>query len=134
MSAKTPFERMMAQSREMARAMSPALPPFDPGSFEQLWPSMTEGAMDFWFGKGLSKRSLGSRTRLLLTLAGLTMQGAQAETPFRMTVRHVREAGATQQRIAERIAQMSVFAGISAMTRAMALARDVMDERKDDVT
>ena len=64
----------------------------------------------------------------------LTMQGAQADTPFRMTVRHAREAGATKDEIAETIAQMSMFAGIPAMTRAMELAREVMDVEKDDET
>jgi 4-carboxymuconolactone decarboxylase len=134
MSAKTPFERMMEQAQEMASAVNPAMTTFDPKSFEQLWPTMTKDAMEMWFGKGLSKQGLDARTRLLLTLAGLTMQGAQAETPLRMTVRHALEAGATHEEIAETIAQMSMFAGIPAMTRAMELARDVMDEQKDDET
>jgi 4-carboxymuconolactone decarboxylase len=88
-----------------------------------------------WFGKGISKEGLDAKTRLLLTIAGMTMQGAQAETPFRMTVRHATEAGATKDEIAETIAQMSMFAGIPAMTRAMELAREVMeDDKKDDET
>lgn len=84
------------------------------------------------FGKGISKEGLDAKTRLLLTIAGLTMQGAQADTPFRMTIRHALEAGATHDEIAETIAQMSMFAGIPAMTRAMELAREVMDNNKDD--
>ena len=88
--------------------------------------------ISLWFGKGISKNGLDAKTRLLLTLAGMTMQGAQADTPFRMTVRHALEAGASRDEIAETIAQMSMFAGIPAMTRAMELARDVMDEDKED--
>ncbi|MDJ0825926.1 MAG: carboxymuconolactone decarboxylase family protein [Rhodobacter sp.] len=133
-SAKTPFELMMEQAQEMAKAFNPALSSFDPKGFEKLWPTMTKDAMEMWFGKGISKDGLDAKTRLLLTLAGLTMQGAQAETPFRMTVRHALEAGATPEEIAETIAQMSMFAGIPAMTRAMELARDVMGEMKDDET
>ena len=130
--AKTPFELMMAQAQEMARAFNPALTSFDPKGFEKLWPTMGKDAMEMWFGKGLSKDGLDAKTRLLLTLAGMTMQGAQAETPFRMTVRHATEAGATKDEIAETIAQMSMFAGIPAMTRAMELAREVMeDETKE---
>jgi 4-carboxymuconolactone decarboxylase len=125
---KTPFELMMAQAQEMAKAFNPALTAFDPKGFEQLWPTMPKDAMEMWFGKGMSKDGLDAKTRLLLTLAGLTMQGAQAETPFRMTVRHAREAGATEEEIAETIAQMAMFAGIPAMTRAMDLARDVMKD------
>ena len=83
------------------------------------------------FGKGISKDGLDAKTRLLLTLAGLTMQGAQNETGFRMTVRHALEAGATKDEIAETIAQMSMFAGIPAMTKGMELAKEVMDDKED---
>ncbi len=133
--AKTPFELMMQQAQEMARAFNPALTSFDPKGFEKMWPTMPKDAMEMWFGKGISKDGLDAKTRLLLTIAGMTMQGAQAETPFRMTVRHATEAGATKDEIAETIAQMSMFAGIPAMTRAMELAREVMeDDKKDDET
>lgn len=132
---KTPFELMMLQAQEMARAFNPALTSFDPKGFEKMWPTMPKDAMEMWFGKGISKEGLDAKTRLLLTIAGMTMQGAQAETPFRMTVRHATEAGATKDEIAETIAQMSMFAGIPAMTRAMELAREVMeDDKKDDET
>lgn len=134
MSEKTPFELMMEQAQEMAKAFNPALSSFDPKSFESLWPTMPKEAMEMWFGKGISKEGLDAKTRLLLTLAGQTMQGAQAETPFRMTVRHALEAGATKDEIAETIAQMSMFAGIPAMTRAMDLARQVMEDKKDSET
>ena len=132
---KTPFELMMQQAQEMAKAFNPSLSSFDPKGFEKMWPTMPKDAMEMWFGKGISQEGLDAKTRLLLTIAGMTMQGAQAETPFRMTVRHAPEAGATKDEIAETIAQMSMFAGIPAMTRAMELAREVMeDEKKDDET
>ncbi|MEC8197496.1 MAG: carboxymuconolactone decarboxylase family protein, partial [Pseudomonadota bacterium] len=73
-------------------------------------------------------------TRLLLTLAGLTCQGAQADMAIRQTVKHALEAGARKQEIVEAIGQMSVFAGIPAMTRAMELAREAMGENKDSET
>ena len=117
---KTPFELMMEQAQEMAKAFNPALETFSPKGYEALWPTMPKEMMEMAFG------------RLLLTIAGLTMQGAQAETPFRMTVRHAMEAGATKDEIAETIAQMSMFAGLPAMNRAMELARDVMDDQEDD--
>ena len=134
MSGKTPFELMMEQAQEMAKAFNPALSSFDPKGFEKIWPTMPKDFMEMSFGKGLSKDGLDAKTRLLLTLAGLTMQGAQADTQVRMTVRHALEAGATKDEVAETIAQMSMFAGIPAMTRAMELARDVMEDNKDDET
>ena len=129
---RTPFELMMSQAREMAKAFNPALESFSPKEFEKLWPTMPKEAMEFWFGKGISQNGLDAKTRLLLTIAGQTMQGAQAETPFRLTVRHAIEAGATKDEIAETIAQMSMFAGIPAMTRAMDLARQVTEEETGD--
>jgi 4-carboxymuconolactone decarboxylase len=87
--------------------------------------------MEFWFGNAVNKDGLDAKTRLLLTLAGLTMQGAQADSAVRQTVRHLMEAGARKQEIVETIGQMSVFAGIPAMTRALDLAREVMDDDKE---
>lgn len=131
MTSKTPFEMMMDQAQEMAKAFNPTLTSFDPMGFEKIWPTMSKEAMELFFGKGLCKDGLDAKTRLLITLAGLTMQGAQADTAVRMTVRHAQAAGATQDEIAETIAQMAMFAGIPAMTRAMDLARAVMEDKEE---
>ena len=131
---KNPFEAMMAQAQEMAKALNPALESFSPKGFEALWPTMPKEVMEMMFGNTVNKDGLDAKTRLLLTLAGLTMQGAQADTAVRQTVRHALAAGAKKQEIVETIGQMSVFAGIPAMTRAMDLAQDVMDAKGDDET
>ncbi|HKK85058.1 MAG TPA: carboxymuconolactone decarboxylase family protein [Roseovarius sp.] len=128
---KNPFEMMMAQAQEMAKAMNPALESFSPKGFENLWPTMPKDVMEMTFGKGVSKEGLDAKTRLLLTLAGLTMLGAQSDTQIRMTVRHALEAGATKDEIAETIAQMAMFAGVPSMTRAMEFAQEVMDETEE---
>ena len=127
-----PFEAMMAQAREMAKTMNPALESFSPKGFEALWPTMPKEVMDFWFGNKINADGLDAKTRLLLTLAGLTMQGAQNETAVRQTVRHAVEAGARKQEIVEAIGQMSFFAGIPAMSRALELAREAMDENEEE--
>ncbi|MBU3258489.1 carboxymuconolactone decarboxylase family protein [Roseovarius sp. PS-C2] len=131
-----PFAALMAQAQEMAKAMNPALESFSPKGMEKLWPTMPKDIMEMTFGKGISKDGLDAKTRLLLTLAGLTMLGAQSDTQIRMTVRHALEAGATKEEIAETIAQMAMFAGIPSMNRAMDFAREVMDENegKDNET
>ena len=131
---KTPFEIMMDQANEMAKAMAPALETFSPKGFEAMWPTMSKEMMEATFGKGLNENGLDAKTRLLLTLAGLTMQGAQGEAQIRLTVRHLNEAGATDEEIAETIAMMAMFAGLPAMTRAMEIAKDVMDKHEDDET
>ncbi len=138
--AKNPFEAMMAQAQDMAQEMAKAMNPamasgmasFSPKDLENLWPTMPKDMMEMWFGKGISKDGLDAKTRLLITLAGLTMLGAQSDTQIRLTVRHLLEAGATKDEIAETITMMSMFAGIPSMTRAMDLARQVMDGEEED--
>jgi len=129
--ASNPFAAMMAQAQEMAKAMNPALETFSPKGMEQLWPTMPKDIMEMSFGKGLSQDGLDAKTRMLLTLAGLTMLGAQSDTQIRMTVRHALEAGATKEEIAETIAQMAMFAGIPSMHRAMDFAQEVLDENDE---
>ncbi|MDU9002666.1 carboxymuconolactone decarboxylase family protein [Sedimentitalea todarodis] len=131
---QNPFEAMMKQAQDMAKSFNPALENFSPKGFETLWPTMPKEVMEMWFGNSVNKDGLDAKTRLLITLAGLTMQGAQADTAVRQTVRHAIEAGARKQEIVETIGQMSVFAGLPAMTRAMDLAKDVMDETEGDET
>ena len=128
---KNPFAAMMAQVQEMAKAW-PQMTAFDPKAMEAMWPTMPKDLMETWFGNTLNENGLDARTRLLVTLAGLTMQGAQNATAVRQTVKHAREAGATEQQIVEVIGMMSMFAGIPAMTRAMELAQDVMGEDSED--
>lgn len=127
---KNPFAAMMAQMQEMAKSF-PQMDAFDPKAVEALWPTMPKEVMDQWFGNATNENALDAKTRLLLTLAGLTMQGAQSETAVRQTVRHAREAGATDQQISETLGMMAVFAGVPAVTRAAALAQEVMDDKKD---
>jgi 4-carboxymuconolactone decarboxylase len=125
-----PFEAMMKQAQEMAKSF-PAMDAFSPKVFEAMMGTMPKDMMEMMFGNTMNEGGLDARTRLLLTLAGLTMQGAQNDMALRQTVRHALEAGATKQHITETIAQMSVFAGVPAMTRAMELAAQVWDEKEE---
>ncbi|WP_282168777.1 carboxymuconolactone decarboxylase family protein [Ruegeria atlantica] len=129
---QNPFDLMMKQAQDMAKAMNPAMENFSPKGFEALWPTMPKEVMEMMFGNTVNKDGLDAKTRLLLTLAGLTCQGAQADAAVRQTVRHALEAGAKKQEIVETIGQMSVFAGIPAMTRALELAQEVMGDNEDE--
>ncbi|WP_171122619.1 MULTISPECIES: carboxymuconolactone decarboxylase family protein [unclassified Ruegeria] len=131
-SPTNPFELMMKQAQDMAKAMNPAMENFSPKGFEALWPTMPKEVMEMMFGNTVNTDGLDAKTRLLLTLAGLTCQGAQADSAVRQTVRHALEAGAKKQEIVETIGQMSVFAGIPAMTRALDLAQQAMGDNKDE--
>jgi len=132
MSGPNPFEAMMKAGQDWARSVNPALESFTPKGFEALWPTMPGEMMETFWGKGLNPDGLDAKTRLLLTLTSLTVLGAQAEAQIRVTARHAAEAGATKQEIAETIAQAGMFGGIPAMTKAMELATEALDEDTDE--
>jgi 4-carboxymuconolactone decarboxylase len=125
-----PFEALFKQAQELTKAV-PMLDAFSPKVFEAMMGTMPKDMMEMMFGNTINKDGLDAKTRLLLTIAGMTTQGAQVDTVFRQTVRHALEAGATEQHIKETIAQTSVFAGLPSMTRALELAQQVFDEKED---
>lgn len=131
---KNPFQDMIQAAQDMVKSFNPALETFSPKGFEAMWPTMPKEVMEMYFGKTLNKDGLDAKTRLLLTLAGLTMQGAQNDTGLRQTVKHLLEAGAHKQEIIETIGQMSMFAGLPAMTRSMQLAQEVMEDKEEKDT
>ena len=126
------FAQMMEQGQEMARTFNPALENFSVAGFDKMFPTMSKDMMEMWFGKTFNKEGLDARTRLLVTVAALTVLGAQAEPQMKLTIRHALEAGATKREIAEVISQMSMFGGLPAMTRALEIAQKVFDEMGDD--
>ncbi len=128
MADANPFAAMMTMGQDWARTVNPALESFSPKSFEAMWPTMPKSFLDMFIGKGMNPEGLDAKTRLLVTLTGLTVQGAMAEPQVRLTVRHAREAGATKQEIAETIAVAGLFGGVPAMTKAMDLATDAMKD------
>ena len=126
------FSQMLQSGQEMARAFNPGLENFDPKAFEKLIPTMPADMMEMWFGKTFNREGLDAKTRLLLTIGALTVQGALAEPQLRVSVRHARQAGATQREIAETIWQMSMFGGLPAMQKALEVAQSVFAEEDDE--
>ena len=125
------FQQMLQSGQEMARAFNPALESLDPRAMEKLIPTMSADMMEMWFGKTFNREGLDAKTRLLLTIAALTVQGALAEPQLRLAVRHARAAGASQREIAETIWQMSMFGGMPAMQKALEMAQSVFAEEDD---
>ena len=78
------------------------------------------------------KEGLDAKTRLLVTLAALTVLGAQAEPQIKLTIRHAVQAGATPREVAEVIAQMGMFGGLPAMQKALGIAQDVFAETPEE--
>ncbi|MGP1358309.1 carboxymuconolactone decarboxylase family protein [Roseicyclus sp.] len=129
--SQNPFEALFRQTQEMSqewvKAMNPALANFTPAGFDKLWPTVPSEMLEAFLGKQFNPEGLDAKTRLLLTLQGLTIQGAVAEPQIRLTVRHALEAGATKQEIAEAIGMAAMFGGVPAMNKAMELAKEAID-------
>ena len=126
------IQQMMEQGQEMVRAFNPALENMSVKGFDQLFPTMSKDMMEMWFGKTFNREGLDAKTRLLVTIAALTVLGAQAEAQLKLTIRHALEAGATKREIAEVIWQMSMFGGVPAMQKALETAQAVFDETKEN--
>jgi 4-carboxymuconolactone decarboxylase len=130
-SPQNPFEALMRQTQEMTeswvKAVNPAMAQFNLGTMDKLWPTVPAEMLEAFWGKQFNPEGLDAKTRLLLTLQGLTIQGAMAEAQIRLTVRHALEAGATKQEIAEAIGMAALFGGVPAMNKAMELAKAAID-------
>ncbi|MBU3030253.1 carboxymuconolactone decarboxylase family protein [Paracoccus marinaquae] len=124
------FQQMLQSGQEMARMFNPALEQVDTRAFEKLIPTMSADMLEMWFGKTFNRDGLDARTRLLVTIAAMTVQGAHAEPQLRLTIRHALEAGATAREIAEVIYQMGMFGGIPAMQKALEIAQNVFTEQE----
>jgi len=126
------FAQMMASGQEMARAFNPALEHFDMRVMEKLVPTIPADMLEMWFGKTFNREGLDAKTRLLLTVGAITVQGALAEPQLRMTIRQALAAGATKREIAETIFQMSMFGGLPAMQKALEIAQSVYAEEDEE--
>lgn len=122
------FQSMMEQGQKMAAAFAPVMQGLDVKGFEALFPTMPKEMLEAWFGKTYNPDGLDARTRLLVTIAALTVLGALNEAQMRLTIRQAMAAGATEREIAEVIWQMSMFGGLPAMQKALEIAQAVFAE------
>ncbi len=92
------IQQMMESSQEMLRAFNPALEQFKATGFDKMFPTMSKDMLELWFGRTFNREGLDAKTRLLVTIAALTVLGAQAEPQLKLTVRHALEASARSAR------------------------------------
>ena len=126
------FAAMMEQGQKMAQAFMPGMENFDAKAMEKFFPAMPKELLEMWFGKTFNREGLDAKTRLLVTIAALTVLGAHAEPQLKLTIRHALEAGATKREIAEVIWQMSMFGGVPAMQKALEVAQAVFAETPEE--
>jgi len=129
MSDQNPFEAWMKAGQDWAKDVSPEFADVMAQSMKgvaDLMPTMPADMIEQFMGKGANPDALDAKTKLLLTLQGLTIQGALAQPQIELTVRHALEAGATAQEINETIALAGLFGGAPAMTKALEIAQAVI--------
>lgn len=130
---QNPFEAMFKQTQDMTDAwLKAAAPAMAQGQMEKMWPQVPAEMLEAFMGKQFNPEGLDAKTRLLLTLQGLTIQGAVAEMQIRVTVQQAISVGVTPQEIAETIGLASLFGGAPAMNKAMELATQVIDGSTED--
>ena len=122
------IQQMMESGQEMLRAFNPGAEGMKMPGMDKMFPTLPKDMMEMWFGKTFNREGLDAKTRLLVTIAALTVLGAQAEPQLKLSVRHALAAGATQREIAEVIWQMSMFGGLPAMQKALEIAQSVFAE------
>ena len=125
------FEEMMEQGQKMVRAFNPALENFQAHDFDKMMPTMPKEFMELVWGNAVNAGGLDARTRMLVLLAGMTVQGVPVEATFKLTVRYALQAGASEQEIAEVLGQMALLAGLPAMGKALGLAQSVFAENTE---
>jgi hypothetical protein len=72
----------------MGQGREPGMAQFNMAAMDKMWPTVPAEMLEAFWGKQFNPEGLDAKTRLLLTLQGLTIQGAVAEAQIRLTVRH----------------------------------------------
>lgn len=125
------FEDMMRAAEDMAKAIQKSFESSHAPQTDLAWPTLPKEWMEMLFGNAINTGGLDARTKLLLTLCGLMMQGVSNETAFSQTIRHLKAVEVSDQEITETIAFISIFTGVPSMTKAMALAGAVLSPNKE---
>lgn len=98
-------------------------------NFRNLHPDFEKFVTEFVMGDLYARPGLDLKTRLLCTVAALTVLGRQEQ--LRVHLQRALGAGATVTELDEVILQMCAFGGFPATWDALATARDTLGEEKD---
>ena len=104
----------MRAAENMAKAIQKSFESSCAPQTDLAWPTLPKEWMEMLFGNAINTGGLDARTKLLLTLSGLMMQGVSNETAFSQTIHHLKEAEVSDQEIIETIAFISCLLYTSA--------------------
>jgi len=95
---------------------------------EDVAPDLARFVAEFAYGDVYSRGVLDLKTRELVTLAALTVLGA--EDQLKSHVRGAINAGCSEEEIIEVMIQMAVYAGFPAAINGVLAAKEVFMEKK----
>jgi len=127
------FETMMQQGTKMAKDFDPMASPFSLDKMAEMFPSLSPEVMEAMFGKTLNQDGLDAKTRLLTLLAAQVASQAEGKEPqIKLTIRNALDVGAHEQEVTEVILQSAVYGGAPTLTKSIAIAQGVFEDRKAD--
>lgn len=102
--------------------MGPGVPPGTPAT-QELAPFFSQWIYESVFGDFYTRPQLDLKTRVLITMIALSVQGrtAQLKGYIRASLRH----GWSKEQIVEALAQLAPYQGVPATHDALAAAKEV---------
>ncbi|MGH2403366.1 MAG: carboxymuconolactone decarboxylase family protein [bacterium] len=121
-------EDRLARGRKMREEiMGPGVPPGTPAT-QELAPFFSRWIYESVFGDLYGRSQLDLKTRVLITLIALSVQGRTAQ--LRGYIGAALRAGWTRDEIVEAIVQLAPYQGVPATHDALAAAKDIFDSRR----
>lgn len=105
--------------------MGPGVPPGTPAT-QELAPFFSRWIYESVFGDFYTRPALDLKTRVLITLVALSVQGRTAQ--LRGYVGAALRHGWTREQIVEAIVQLAPYQGVPATHDALAAAKDAFDK------
>lgn len=101
-------------------------------SLEDIAPDMARYVAEFAYGDIYTRPGLDEKTRELLTIASITTLGG-AEAQLKSHIHGALNVGCHPREIIEVIIQMAVYAGFPKAINGLFAAKEVFDERNEDI-
>ncbi len=122
----------MSEALERGRAVLADLNPTIEGvlaeRYDDLVPDMAESLVEWAYGRHYTRGTVDLKTRQLCTVAALTALGGQTAPQLKINIANTRQAGASQEEIAEVIWQMALYGGLPAAINGLNAAQEAFAE------
>jgi 4-carboxymuconolactone decarboxylase len=118
-------ERLERGKKVREEIMGPGVPPGTPAT-QELAPFFSQWIYESVFGDFYTRPQLDLKTRVLITMVALSVQGrtAQMKGYVRASLRH----GWTKEQIVEALVQLAPYQGVPLTHEALAAAKEVFSQ------